>query len=151
MDSDMATYLIIGLIIGIIIGVIFTNAMSSKARKYKQAQQELDKAKQELAAQKQLIVKHFSHSAEILDNMAKEFRRLYQHMAENSSSLLTQEEINDTLKNTPKITLDTNAFNTGALNADKVKNDEPALETAPPKDYSGNPSGLLKNNEESKI
>lgn len=136
MDSEMTTYLIIGLVLGLIIGVIFTNVLSPKSRKYNQVKRDLDEAKQELVAQKQMIVKHFSHSAEILDNMAKEFRRLYQHMAENSSNLISQEDL-DSLKVAP----------TMHLSEDETHIHNPLTGTTPPKDYSGNPSGLLKTEE----
>lgn len=129
MDSEMVTYLIIGLVLGLIIGIILTNVLSPKSRKYNQVKHELEDTKKELAAQKQMIVKHFSHSAEILDNMAKEFRRLYQHMAENSHNLMSQEELDSITSSTPlKISED-------ELNAEG--HDQP-------KDYSSNPSGLLK-------
>lgn len=133
MDSEMVTYLIIGIVLGMIIGVILANVLSPKARKYNQVKHDLEDAKKELVAQKQIIVKHFSHSAEILDNMAKEFRRLYQHMAENSSSLISQEDLN-ALSSDPSFKLTTE-------NHDNLDNQ------GQPKDYSGNPSGLLKTEE----
>ncbi|RKS84722.1 hypothetical protein DES39_1937 [Orbus hercynius] len=133
MDSEMVTYLIIGLILGTIVGIILSTVLSPKSRKYNQAKRELDETKQELAAQKQMIVKHFSHSAEILDNMAKEFRRLYQHMAENSNSLISPNDLNAL-----NIPLD---INTATEENSSTENH------TPPKDYSGNPSGLLKTDE----
>ncbi|WP_392558358.1 YhcB family protein [Orbus mooreae] len=133
MDSEMVTYLIIGLVLGVIIGVILTNVLSPKSRKYNQVKHDLEDAKKELVAQKQMIVKHFSHSAEILDNMAKEFRRLYQHMVENSNNLISQEDL-DALKVDPSIII-TNKEHINTENKDQ------------PKDYSGNPSGLLKSEE----
>ncbi|WP_392560957.1 DUF1043 family protein [Orbus sturtevantii] len=139
MDSEMTTYLIMGLVLGAIIGIIITNVFSSKARKYEQMKRELEVTKQELATQKQMIIKHFSHSAEILDNMAKEFRRLYQHMADNSNNLVSQEDLN-TLNLTPTMN----------INTDKTVLESKIQGSTPPKDYSNNPSGLLKG-EETKI
>ena len=104
------------------------NVISPKGRKYAKAKRELEQTQEELATQKQMIVKHFSHSAEILDNMAKEFRRLYQHMAENSGKFISSEDM-------PKIELDTQ-------NDSNIHN-ELTLEKQP-KDYSDNPSGLFK-------
>lgn len=139
MNQELMTYLIIGIVVGVIVGIIIANVLSPKARKYTKVKRELEATKQELTNQKQVIVKHFSHSAEILDNMAKDFRRLYQHMAENSSTLLSDTELN----NTPYIstTIDKRSGD-GELATQEV-----ALE-APPKDYSGNPSGLLKSEEQ---
>ncbi|MDF7666964.1 DUF1043 family protein [Orbaceae bacterium ESL0727] len=127
MDKAMIIYLVIGVVVGFIIGLIFVNDISPKARKYAKVKGELDQARKELSAQKQVLVKHFSHSAEILDNMAKDFRRLYQHMAENSTKLMSHDE--------PTVTLDGD----NSQNANK----EPSFNKQP-KDYSDNPSGLLK-------
>lgn len=134
MDADMVTYLIIGLVLGFIIGVICANILSPKSRKFNQVKRELDEAKQELVTQKQMVVKHFSSSAEILDNMAKEFRRLYQHMAENSTNLLSQKDL-EMLNVPPNIQLTNN----------NNSNEEQPMDMSPPKDYSGTPSGLFKN------
>ncbi|OCG01549.1 hypothetical protein A9G12_02500 [Gilliamella sp. wkB112] len=125
------TYLVIGLVIGFVIGLIFMSIISPKARKYAKVKRELEQTQEELSAQKQMIVKHFSHSAEILDNMAKDFRRLYQHMAENSGQLISGNDM-------PVIDLDTNN--------DSSLTKELTLEKQP-KDYSDNPSGLFKNDE----
>lgn len=131
MNDEVITYLIIGLVIGFIIGLIATSLFSGKIRQYNRLKKELETTKQELASQKQIIVKHFSHSAEILDNMANDFRRLYKHMAENSSHLLSAEDIS-------KVTVP-NAF------IAQDENTAQSVETKePPKDYSGQPSGLLK-------
>lgn len=132
MDKSMMTYIIIGLIIGFIMGIIFINFVSQKGRKYAKIKRELEQAQEELASQKQMMVKHFSHSAEILDNMAKDFRRLYQHIAETSGQFVTSDDM-------PMIDLE-------AVNNDISVKNELTLEKQP-KDYSDNPSGLFKNDE----
>ncbi|OCG42239.1 hypothetical protein A9G29_06700 [Gilliamella sp. Fer2-1] len=131
MDRDMLTYLIIGLVIGFIIGFIFISVISPKARKYAKVKQELDQTKDELIAQKQMIAKHFSHSAEILDNMAKDFRRLYQHMAESSGQFIDSDSVSS---------LDFDS----SSNHDETK--EIKLDKQP-RDYSDNSSGLFKTDE----
>lgn len=132
MDKSMMTYIIIGLIIGFIVGIIFINFVSQKGRKYAKVKRELEQAQEELASQKQMMVKHFSHSAEILDNMAKDFRRLYKHIAETSGQFVTSDDM-------PMIDLE-------AVNNDISVKNELTLEKQP-KDYSDNPSGLFKNDE----
>lgn len=135
MNSEIMIYLIIGLILGIIIGIILTNIFSPKARKFNKLQVECDESKQQLIAQKQIIVKHFAHSAEILDNMANDFRRLYQHMAENSSNLISQADIN-------------------ALNMAPIKPIHEKIQptksfmNSQPKDYASSHSGLMNNSEQ---
>ena len=132
MDKSMMTYIVIGLIIGFIIGMIFMNFVSQKGRKYTKVKRELEQAQEELASQKQMMVKHFSHSAEILDNMAKDFRRLYEHIAETSGQFVTTDDM-------PMIDLE-------AVNNDIIVKNELTLEKQP-KDYADNPSGLFKNDD----
>jgi uncharacterized protein len=131
MDKSMMTYIAIGLIIGFIVSMIFMNVFSKKGRKLAKVKRELEQAQEELEAQKQIMVKHFSHSAEILDNMAKEFRRLYQHIAETSGQLVNSDDM-------PMIDLEAN-------NDISIKN-ELTLEKQP-KDYSDDPSGLFKSDD----
>ncbi|QIQ20363.1 YhcB family protein [Zophobihabitans entericus] len=136
MTTEMIQYLVIGAVVGLLVGLILSNILNPKLRKYRKIKKELDDTKQELVNQKQVIAKHFSHSAELLDNMARDFRRLYQHMAENSSQLLSDAELKEPTYDGIEI-------------AETHKLEEPALEEAP-KDYSGNPSGLLKPDTEHK-
>ncbi|MCX8575226.1 MULTISPECIES: ZapG family protein [unclassified Gilliamella] len=131
MEKDIIIYILIGLVIGLIVGAILMNVVSPKARQYANTKRELDKAQEELKTQKQMIAQHFSHSAEILDNMAKEFRRLYQHMAENSQQIIGSE-------NMPNLSLDEN-------NSDSSP--KLVLEKQP-KDYSDNPSNLFKTDDQ---
>ncbi|KFA58682.1 hypothetical protein A9G34_09360 [Gilliamella sp. Choc4-2] len=131
MDKDIVIYLIIGFAVGFIISFIIMNVISPKARKYASVKRELEQAQEELKTQKQIIAKHFSHSAEILDNMAKDFRRLYQHMAENSQQIIGNDNI-------PNIRIDSEP------NADTQNN---LVFEKQPKDYSETPPNLFKTNE----
>lgn len=133
MNEQLMLYLGIGAIVGAVLGVIISTILSPSTRRYNQVKRELDATKQELISQKQMIVKHFSHSAEILDNMAKEFRSLYQHMTENSNAILANMDPNDP---------DYAPLNITKEKTPTITSSEPE---EPPKDYSGNPSGLLKN------
>lgn len=139
MTNEMIQYMAIGVVVGAIIGMILSNIINPKLRNHRKIKKELEATKQELATQKQVIAKHFSHSAELLDNMAKDFRRLYQHMAENSNNLLADADLKDPLYAPPAIEID-----------ETLRVDAP-ISGEPPKDYSGNPSGLLKTEPEHKI
>lgn len=103
MDFQLGLYLAIGILIGFAIGWVITNVFSRKAKKYNSVKKELEQTKLELSTQKQMIVKHFSHSAEILDKMATDFRKLYKHMADNSSAFMTEQDEQLTLSNAKKI------------------------------------------------
>lgn len=132
MDKQMMIYLVIGLVIGFVLGIILTNVFSSKGRKFAQVKRQLEETEEQLKVQKQTIVKYFSHSAEILDNMANDFRRLYQHMAENSGKFTSENDM-------PVMGLDANNKDATIKKQFTIKKQ--------PKDYSDDPSGLLKTDE----
>lgn len=95
MPHQATFHLIIGITIGVILGFIIFNFFSPKARRYHTIKKELNLTKQELLSQKQMLVKHFAYSAELLDNLAKDFRHLYQHVAESSNTILSNTDMND--------------------------------------------------------
>ncbi len=124
-------YLVIGLVIGFVLGIILTNVFSAKGRKFAQVKRQLEETQEQLKIQKQTISKYFSHSAEILDNMANDFRRLYQHMAENSGKFTSENDM-------PVMALDS-SNDTSIKKTFTLKKQ--------PKDYSDDPSGLFKTDE----
>ncbi|MFB6434952.1 MAG: Z-ring associated protein ZapG [Candidatus Malihini olakiniferum] len=81
-------HVLIGLVIGIIIGAVAMRFCSRTLRKQQALQGELEKRKIELETYRQDLVGHFARSAELLDNMAKDYRQLYEHIAKSSSNLL---------------------------------------------------------------
>lgn len=118
--------LIIGLVAGLIIGALVMRFGSSKLRNQQGLQEELEKNKAELEQYKQGLMSHFERSAQLLENVADDYRQLCQHMAESSTALL------------PEITQQ--------LNFLPSKHEEKALPPVeePPRDYSNNASGLLR-------
>lgn len=83
-------YALIGLVVGIIIGAVAMRFGNRKLRQQQALQYELEKNKAELDDYREELVSHFARSAELLDNMAHDYRQLYQHMAKSSSSLLPE-------------------------------------------------------------
>lgn len=81
-------YALIGLVVGIVIGAVAMRFGNRKLRQQQSLQYELEKNKAELEEYREELVSHFARSAELLDNMATDYRQLYQHMAKSSSSLL---------------------------------------------------------------
>ena len=77
----MTEYALIGLVVGIVIGAVAMRFGNRKLRQQQVLQNELDKSKTELEEYRQELVGHFARSAELLDNMARDYRQLYQHMA----------------------------------------------------------------------
>lgn len=74
-------YALIGLVVGIIIGAVAMRFGNRKLRQQQALQFELEKNKAELEEYREELVSHFAQSAELLDNMAHDYRQLYQHMA----------------------------------------------------------------------
>ncbi|ELY2739850.1 Z-ring associated protein ZapG [Cronobacter turicensis] len=122
-------YALIGLVAGIIIGAVAMRFGNRKLRQQQALQYELEKNKAELDDYREELVSHFARSAELLDNMADDYRQLYQHMAKSSSSLL------------PEMSAETNPFR-NRLAESEASNDQAPVQM--PRDYSDSASGLLR-------
>ena len=123
-------YALIGLVVGLIIGAIAMRFGNSKLRQQHAMQYELEKSKKELVEYREELFSHFARSAELLDNMANDYRQLYQHMAKSSSSLL------------PDVSAEANPF-LARLNESDASDDKTPVQM--PRDYSEGASGLLRN------
>ncbi|PHM36108.1 Z-ring associated protein ZapG [Xenorhabdus innexi] len=129
-------YALIGLIVGFIIGALVVRFGSTKLRQQSAAQAELEKNRAELEEYRKELVSHFAHSAELLDNMARDYRQLYQHMAKSSNELM------------PDMPIQENPFN---YRLNESKNDTNQVVTdMPPRDYSEGASGLFRPAQEQK-
>ncbi len=100
-----------------------------KLRQQQALQYELEKNKAELEEYREELVSHFARSAELLDNMAHDYRQLYQHMAKSSNNLL------------PDSMADANPFR-NRLEESEASNDQAPVQM--PRDYSEGASGLLR-------
>ncbi|WP_237386557.1 Z-ring associated protein ZapG [Xenorhabdus sp. Sc-CR9] len=123
-------YALIGLIIGFIGGALVVRFGSSKLRQQNALQAELEKNRAELEEYRKELVSHFARSAELLDNMARDYRQLYQHMAKSSNDLM------------PNIPVQDNPFNYRLGESEAEKNKIAA--DKPPRDYSEGASGLFR-------
>lgn len=122
-------YALIGLVVGIIIGAVAMRFGNRKLRQQQALQYELEKNKAELEEYREELVSHFARSAELLDNMAHDYRQLYQHMAKSSNNLL------------PDSMADANPFR-NRLEESEASNDQAPVQM--PRDYSEGASGLLR-------
>ncbi|KNC07526.1 hypothetical protein AC791_17215 [Klebsiella sp. RIT-PI-d] len=123
-------YALIGLVVGIIIGAVAMRFGNRKLRQQQALQYELEKNKAELEEYRDELVSHFAQSAELLDNMAHDYRQLYQHMAKSSSALL------------PDIMAAENNPFRNRLAESEASNDQAPVQM--PRDYSEGASGLLR-------
>lgn len=86
---------LIGLVVGMIIGAVTMRFGNHKLRQQQTLQHELERSKAELDEYREKLTKYFVRSAELLDNMADDYRQLYQHIAENSNSLVPNQRFKD--------------------------------------------------------
>ena len=123
-------YALIGLVVGIIIGAVAMRFGNRKLRQQQTLQHDLEKSKAELEEYRQELTSHFARSAELLDNMADDYRQLYQHMAKSSDHLL------------PNQPGENNPFRYRLTEAE-ADNDQipPGMQ---PRDYPESASGLLR-------
>lgn len=124
--------LIVGLVVGLIIGALAMRFGNRKLRQQTALQQELDKSRAELETYRQELVNHFSHSAELLEKMAQDYRQFHKHMVKSSTTLLP-----DMASSNPFSYLN---FKPGAADGeeDHMNPDHP------PRDYSEGASGLFR-------
>lgn len=87
-------YALIGLVVGLIIGALAMRYGNKTMRQQDAIKAELD-TKEELDTYRNELVSHFARSAELLDNMAKDYRQLYQHMAKSSNELMPDMPVQD--------------------------------------------------------
>jgi uncharacterized membrane-anchored protein YhcB (DUF1043 family) len=102
---------------------------NKKLREQRSQQYELEKTKAELADYREELTSHFAQSAELLDNMARDYRQLYQHMAKGSNDLL------------PNLPGEKNPF-AYQLTESEADNDQVPVQM--PRDYPDSASGLLR-------
>lgn len=114
-------YILVSLVVGVTIGAISMRYGNRKLRTQQILQRELDQSKIELKKYHQELESHFAYSAELLDNMARNYRQLYQHMIKSSNYLLADFPHQENLFRCQRIDTET-------------KNDQIPIEI--PRDYS---------------
>jgi uncharacterized membrane-anchored protein YhcB (DUF1043 family) len=127
---------VVGLVVGLIVGVVATRMTAPQYSKQKDLQKALDTSKYELEQQKQDLTDHFARSAELLEEMGKQYSTLYQHLAKSSSEML------------PNIPEQDNPFVKKLDVADNHVESESAADIeGQPKDYANGATGMLKSEE----
>jgi len=87
--TDNITFAVITFIIGTLLGYFICRMQLNGDSKAQQKQQELES---ELKQYKQDVEQHFAGSAELLNKMAADYSKIYQHMAQSQQSLLPDSE-----------------------------------------------------------
>lgn len=132
------TYALIGLAVGIIIGFLICRVTVPGIKHQKSLKQDLEKSKYELEQYRQELVDHFATSATMLEALAKDFNKMYDHMASTSKELMPNlpEQDNPFSARLDEMTL------SPELNK-KVAHIKKEIDSQP-KDYANGASGLLK-------
>ncbi|PCS23346.1 Z-ring associated protein ZapG [Candidatus Enterovibrio escicola] len=121
-------FMIIGMVIGFLVSrlTICSNSHQKGLRK------ELEKSRYELEQYRQELVDHFAQSANLLDNIYRDYSRLYQHLATTTAELM------------PNLPEQDNPF---AKRVSKLSDIsiEQKVPQEPPRDYSDKSTGILGN------
>ncbi|SUB58304.1 Putative cytochrome d ubiquinol oxidase subunit 3 [Phocoenobacter uteri] len=88
--NEMWTAVVIAFIIGLIIGYVVLGLTKGSVKKHVKLEKEFKKVKAEKEVQKQHLEAHFSESAVLLSTLAKDYKKLYTHLAEGSEKLLPE-------------------------------------------------------------
>lgn len=127
------TWAIIIFLAGIFIGALAVRLTNKSVKQQKTLKKELDKSKYELEQFRQELVDHFARSADLLDNVAKDYSKLYEHMAKTSTELM------------PNLPAQDNPFAKRITSLETVKDDakeDESVEQAP-RDYANGATGLF--------
>ncbi|ACQ68412.1 hypothetical protein BJP41_02785 [Candidatus Williamhamiltonella defendens] len=124
-------YGLISFILGVAVGALGMRFLNPKLREQKILQTQLERNKADLEQYRQELIDYFAHSSELLDNMAQDYRKLYQHIAKNSNQLLPDLPLKNNLSHPPLTEVDS------INSAEKIK--------IPPRDYSDGSSDFTEN------
>ncbi|MBV7297940.1 Z-ring associated protein ZapG [Enterovibrio paralichthyis] len=122
-------------VIGVVIGFVIARLTMRDNTQQKDLKKELEKSRYELEQYRQELVDHFAQSAELLDNISRDYSKLYQHMANTSAELM------------PNLPEQDNPFAKRISKLSEVT-EEAEDDQTPPRDYSDGASGLLKDKTE---
>ncbi len=99
-------YGLISFILGVAVGALGMRFLNPKLREQKILQTQLERNKADLEQYRQELIDYFAHSSELLDNMAQDYRKLYQHIAKNSNQLLPDLPLKNNLSHPPLTEVD---------------------------------------------
>lgn len=119
---------------GAIAGAFAARLGNKSLKQQKELKKDLDKSKYELEQYRQELVDHFACSSELLDNIAKDYSKLYEHMAKTSTELM------------PNLPDQDNPFARRISTLEAVPESGEAQDQ--PRDYANGATGLLKDEPE---
>ncbi|MCD9466304.1 Z-ring associated protein ZapG [Photobacterium iliopiscarium] len=121
-------------IAGIFVGFIINRLTNKNQNQQISLKKDLDKSKYELEQYRQELVDHFARSAELLDNVSKDYAKLYEHMTKASTELM------------PNLPTQDNPFAQRITTLKQVENGTPIEDEVmdhQPRDYANGATGLF--------
>ena len=131
-QSNIWIITLVALGIGALIGFLLGRAGSNNSNREQELTEALDKARTELDDYKRKVSTHFEETAELVNGLSDQYRKVYHHLASSAESLcpglpasaaLQQQEQQQLAQDIPTVT-------------DVVDNDEQDEVPEPPRDYA---------------
>ncbi|MGF1685839.1 DUF1043 family protein [Photobacterium japonica] len=134
-------YALLVFLAGAIVGAFATRLNNKGLKQQKELKKELDKSKYELEQFRQELVDHFAQSSELLDNIAKDYSKLYEHMAKTSTELM------------PNLPDQDNPFARRISTLEAVKGNQAAKDSSQdqPRDYANGATGLFNDQHDAEV
>lgn len=123
--NEVWTAIIAAFVIGVIVGFVILRSFKGNVQQQIKLESELKATRAQVEAQETQLEQHFAQSAQLLSTLADDYKKLYQHLAHSSETLLPEAEQAEFFKQ-PKLEA------------------QPHSADSQPQDYSAGSSGLLK-------
>ncbi len=88
--NEMWLIAVAAFVIGLIVGYVLLGLTKGSVKKFTQLEKEFKKLKAEKEVKETQLETHFSESAELLSTLAKDYKKLYTHLADSSEKLLPE-------------------------------------------------------------
>lgn len=120
---------LVGVAVGLVIGYLLGRGGAGK----QQLSQELDSTRAELESYKQEVTGHFETTAELVNGLTEQYRRVHQHLASGAQALCGDTQPAQSLAASlqpPEVQQEIPTV------TDELPADEPATPLEPPRDYA---------------
>ncbi|MBT00293.1 MAG: DUF1043 domain-containing protein [Oceanospirillaceae bacterium] len=121
--SNVIMLSLVGVAVGLVIGYLLGRGGEGKKQ---QLTEELDNARAELARYKDEVTEHFETTAELVNGLTDQYRRVHQHLATGAQSLCTDDHAGEVLQAAlnPRLTQQEIPTVTDTVESDEPQNRE---------------------------
>ncbi len=129
-------YTVLAFLIGLLGGLYFGQRLHPSVRRIKQLEVELEKTRDLLAEYRERVSRHFARTSDLFDTITKDYRTVYQHMADGCADLCGDR--------VPRLSLDMpiqriSPIGTGPVSVVSSAPTVPTVPTAPPSAHPHEP------------